>query len=361
MEKYLHTLFFALSLTGLLLLSGCPCCAPPPYEPCKNAVGEGLYIINEGLLAQNAASVDFYDPENNYARCEDIFFSRNGIPLGDVAHSTVQIKDTLFIVVNNSRIVYKIQLPQWYILGALKLNAPASPRQMCYVSPEKAYLTSLYGGDTLFVFSPKDMTLRKKINLLPYQEGIFFANNRIFVACDAFTRLSDSRIAVLDVQTDTLLATLSLPILNPSNILSFHQKLLVSCIGDYNPQGKGAAVVEIDPVSLTTERVFSFSGSIYDMDIAYDNAYILRDSAIAKIHLPSGEIEREYLTRRSLTGNSRDILYSITTDTLANQLYICNARDYITDGECIVLSPTKQVVARLPAGQIPKTVIRVLR
>jgi hypothetical protein len=90
-------------LGGLLLLMlSCVKDIPNPPKgevPQKNA--RGLYILNEGAFGNNNAELSFYEIQNAKAY-QDLYKTKNGKNLGDVAQSILWHADEMWISINNS-------------------------------------------------------------------------------------------------------------------------------------------------------------------------------------------------------------------------------------------------------------------
>ena len=343
----------------LLILIGClaGCVPPPEFEPadagCLRSAYQGLFVLNEGAWTSNQASLDFYPSGDSLGHCAAVFQQVNGQPLGDVANHVVIDEDTLYIVVNNSRLIYKLQLPSLHLLGQLSLPASASPREMAITSPHKAYVTSFFTNH-LFLFNPATMELLPdSIIVENTMEGISIAQDKAFVACGNYLPPEvNNKLAVIDTQTDELLQYIELPVENPGKVLTYQGKVLVACRGDYDPQGEGSAIVEVDPEGKTVTRVTKFEGSLFEMEIVEDALWVLRDSSVARIDLVTWEVEANFLQEKTLVASEAYYFYGIHYAPDQSALYIAMAHP-TRNGQLLVLNPFGQIQQRLETGMFP--------
>ena len=74
-----------------------------------SASGEGLFICNEGNFQYGNATLSYYDPETKTVQNE-VFYRANAMKLGDVCQSMI-IRDGIgWVVVNNSHVVFAIDI-----------------------------------------------------------------------------------------------------------------------------------------------------------------------------------------------------------------------------------------------------------
>ena len=74
-----------------------------------SATGEGLFITNEGNFQYGNATLSYYDPETKTVENE-IFYRANAMKLGDVAQSMTIRNGVGWVVVNNSHVIYAINI-----------------------------------------------------------------------------------------------------------------------------------------------------------------------------------------------------------------------------------------------------------
>jgi hypothetical protein len=346
-------LLIALLLTLLLL----PACIPPPQFPeptgCESGTYRGVFILNEGVWTQNNASLDVWQ---DTAFCPAAFRRANGQPLGDVANSALLDGDTLFVVVNNSKLVYKLQLPEMKLLGQLALPPESAPREMLRIAPDKAFLTSFH-TESLYAFNPLSMEMRAGLKVANSQEGILQAEEKVFVACGSHPFDGpNNQLAIIDAASQRV-SYLDLPVENPGDLLLFEGKVLVSCRGNFDPSGPGGALLVVDAASARIERSIPFSGSLFDLELVGSSLLAIRDSSIARIDLGSFEVEANYLPKSLFTPDSRDLIYSLAYDEGTGELYVGIAPFGAVDGEVVVLDPFLREVRRLKVGLYPGQVL----
>lgn len=337
----------------VFLLTGCMKYGPSAKEPMVAGKARGLFIINEGNFTASTASLSYYTIDS--CKVENAVFNRvNAFRLGDVAQSMV-IRDGLgYIVVNNSNVVFVIDVNTFERVG--KITGLVSPRYIHFVNDEKAYITDLY-SPAITVFDPRTLRITKRIpvNVLgktePSTEQMVQYKNFVFTNCWSY----DNKILVIDTDLDKVVDVIEVGVQPTSLVLDKNNKLWTITDGGYSgsPYGYEApALYKIDAETRTIEKVFRFklgdSGSEICMNGDRDEIYFLNK------HVWKMDIEAETLPSEPFIFNpTKHNWYGLTVDPLTSEIYLADAIDYSQPGVVYRYAPDGEQIDRFQVGIIP--------
>ena len=147
---HIHNFMILVAASFGMLLTGCMKWDYGMEEE-FHVAGKGLFITNEGNFQYGNATLSFYNPATKEIENE-IFYRANAMKLGDVAQSMV-IRDGIgWIVVNNSHVVFAIDIHTFKEVG--RITNFTSPRYIHFISDEKAYVTQIW-DNRIFIVNPK--------------------------------------------------------------------------------------------------------------------------------------------------------------------------------------------------------------
>jgi len=255
-----HLIRHIILLCGLpLLLAGCMEWDYGDAVEDFNATGAGLFITNEGNFQYGNATLSYYDPETQQVQNE-VFFRANGMKLGDVAQSMCIHDNKGWVVVNNSHVIFAIDLNTFKEVG--RITNLTSPRYIHFLSDEKAYVTQLW-DNRIFIINPKkyeitgyiqvpDMTMESGSTEQMVQYGKY-------VYCNCWSY--QNRIIKIDTETDQVVEELKVGIQPTSLVMDKNHKMWTITDGGYegSPYGYEApSLYRIDAETFTVEKQFKF-------------------------------------------------------------------------------------------------------
>ena len=188
-----------------------------------SATGDGLFITNEGNFQYGNATLSYYDPETKTVENE-VFYRANAMKLGDVAQSMTIRNDVGWVVVNNSHVIFAIDINTFKEVG--RITGLTSPRYIHFISDEKAYVTQIWDY-RIFIVNPKtyqitgyiecpDMTMETGSTEQMVQYGKY-----VYVNCWSYQK----RILKIDTTTDQVVDQLEVGIQPTSLVMDKNYKL----------------------------------------------------------------------------------------------------------------------------------------
>lgn len=314
--------------------------------------GHGLYITNEGNFQYGNASLSYYNPDTKTVENE-VFYRANGMKLGDVAQS-ITIRDNIgWVVVNNSHVVFAINLNTAKEVG--RITNLTSPRYIHFVSDEKVYVTQLW-DNRIFIVNPKkfevtgyiecpNMTMETGSTEQMVQWGKY-----VYVNCWSY----QNRILKIDTTTDKVVDELEVGIQPTSLKLDCNGKLWTVTDGGYegSPYGYEApSLYRIDAESFSIEKVFNFKKGDAPSEVMLngtgDKLYWINDDIWAM------SVDATHLPTRPFLPYNDTIYYGLTIDPVSNDVYIADAIDYQQQGKIYRYSAQGELIDEFYVGIIP--------
>ena len=184
--------------------------------------GKGLFITNEGNFMYGNASLSYYDPEKKHVENE-VFARANAIKLGDVAQSMVIRNGIGWIVVNNSGVIYAIDINTFKEVG--RITGFTSPRYIHFLSDEKAYVTQIW-DPRIYIVNPKTYQITGYVETdMDFETGsteqMVQYDKYVFTNCWSY----QNRILVIDTETDKVCDQITVGIQPTSLVMDKYNKI----------------------------------------------------------------------------------------------------------------------------------------
>lgn len=315
------------------------------------AAGARLFITCEGNFMYGNASLSCYDPETR--RVENEVFARaNGKKLGDVAQSMTVRNGIGWVVVNNSGVIFAIDVRTFREVG--RITGFTSPRYIHFLSDEKAYVTQLW-DPRICIVNPRtfeitgyvetDMTFKTGSTEQMVQYGKF-----VFTNCWSY----QNRILVIDTETDTVCDRITVGIQPTSLVMDKNDKIWTLTDGGHpeSPYGYEApSLYRIDAATRRVEQQFRFefgdSPSEVVLNGARDTVYYINKDIW---RLP---VDAERLPLRPFVESKGTIFYGLTVDPVRSEVYVADAIDYVQQGVVTRYSPKGELIDEFKVGITP--------
>lgn len=202
------------------------------------------FILNEGTMGYNNATLSFYAPDKDAEFINDIFYTQNQAKLGDTGQSMIEYNNDLYAIIAGSRYLVRMNTAG---VEKQRYTIPESEGDPRYLAADDGYIyMTQYGGqvtkldaNTLKVVG----TFKGGANL----EGIAECDGKLYVA-NSYTK-SDTGyqyhtdLFVINAANMQLETTLTVD-LNPNQVLEEDGKIFLISWGNYADKGYSAQMIE---------------------------------------------------------------------------------------------------------------------
>jgi DNA-binding beta-propeller fold protein YncE len=304
----------------------------------------GVFIVNEGNYRSGNGSLSFYSYDSSKI-FNDLFYSINGRPLGDVPNSMAIRGSNAYIVVNNSG---KIEVTdQATLISKATITGLTSPRNISFINDYKAYVSSLY-SDSVAIINLTDNSISGYINLRRSSEMIAIIGNKAFISYWT----EGKEIMVVNTDNDKVVDSIEVGIEPESMTFDKYGMLWVLCNGGWARQNY-AELVEINTSTNYVEKTFVFptkdaSPSCLKIDGNGQTLYYI-DNGVRKMDISSTEIP----SATFITPDSGQYFYKIAINPLNSDIFVTDAVDFAQQGYLLLYSSEGKLISTQKAGIIP--------
>ena len=327
---------------------------------------KGFFLLNEGNMGSNKASLDYYDyGTGNFLK--NIYPTRNpGVvkELGDVGNDVEIYGNKLYAVINVSNLIEVMDLATANHITTITIP------NCRYITFDKGYAyVSSYAGPVLidpnarlgYVARIDTATLTiKDTCVVGYQpEQLVIRDNKLYVANSGGYRVPnyDNTVSVIDLNTfkeiKKITVGINLDVMKPDG----HGNIYVTSRGDYKTVPSNTYIID---ASDKVSDVLNIPAS--NMAICGDSAYIYSTewSYVTNSNTITYAIintQRKAVVSRSFITDGTDkriaIPYGIAVNPETREIFVTDARDYVTPGRLYCFTPDGKYKWDVETGDIP--------
>lgn len=326
----------------------------------------GFYLLNEGNMGSNKATLDYYDFRTaTYIR--NIYSERNpSVPLslGDVGNDLQIYGSRMYTVINVSNKIEVMTADSAKRLG--QINIP-NCRYLCF-DGQYGYVTS-YAGPVqvgkdhaqIGYVARFDTASLQIIDtcLVGYQpDGLCAANGKLYVANSGGYMIPqyESTISVIDLNTFKELSRIEVaPNLYRIKKDNYNQ-LWVSSRGNYLSHTSKLYCLNLsddtvcDSINLPVSNFCIDGDSLYFFGSQLNTDTYQEQYVYAIVNVRTHELlTQHFLSDPTLLHKP----YGIAVNPITKDIYITDAKDHVTPGTLYCISPNGEVRWQVRTGDIP--------
>lgn len=319
-------------------------------------------ILNEGGYTYGNASLNSWNTNGNHS--QNIFKTINNYGIGDILQSAYKTEEEIYLLVNNSQ---KIEVIDKNNLKRKRtITGFTSPRHMAIIG-DIALVTDLY-ANKINVFNTKINCELNSIIMQGWTEQIFNINDRIYViersevgAASRFANLVEIALNIAEDETVfTIAKRTSIPIEPNSVIVDVLNNIWILSAGsesdDIFPVLNKFSTITNSIEKTKTYTNFTEAPQKLSSHNNYSNASLFYSKGQKIYSLTESSSNHDFVSNELFTHVAQN-LYNFTFVTTNQTFLICDAKDYLSDGEVLNYSYTGNLIAIIPSGIIPNSII----
>ncbi|WP_051285071.1 DUF5074 domain-containing protein [Aequorivita capsosiphonis] len=313
---------------------------------------EGVFILNEGMIGTNTASVSFL---NQSGTLENNIFSNqnNGMELGDTGQGMGLTQDFAYVVLNYSNEVKVINRNTFELVTSIT-DQLVNPRNIAFYG-DKGYVTNWGDGgdvndDYIAIIDLATSTITGTIPVAEGPERILQKDGVLYVAHQGGYGHGNT-ISVIDLATNSVEVITVADV--PSSLKIDDNNLYVLCSGkpDWTGDETIAKLYKIDLTDFNNAEEFTFEAGQHPGFLGLDetNLYYLLGTSIYKMALDDTSLPTT--TYIEAGANGAQLAYGF--DKIDDKLYLADGVDYVSAGKVFVYSEDGNFISEHMVGHLP--------
>lgn len=335
-----------------------------PADPSRQL--QGFYLVNEGNMGMNKASLDYMDFSTGIYR-RNIYNQQNPGQingLGDVGNDIAIYGSKLYVVVNASN---KVEVMDAKTGKRIRQINVTNARYITF-SAGKAYVSAYLGkigvpnapNGVVIQIDTNSLTEEKRVEVGRQPEEMAVVGQKLYVAnSGGYTPLNyDTRVSVVDLNSFTVVKNIEVAINLHRVKADRYGDIYVTSRGNYLDIHSKIFVIDTKTDEIKTRFDIGASNLAIDDDIAYFYGSEWSNNT-GKFTLSYGMLdvkEEKILSKKFITdGTEANIMipYGIAVDKYTKEVFVTDARDYVSPGVLYCFDPSGKKKWSVVTGDIP--------
>lgn len=310
-------------------------CEDDEKIPQPNIQGGEILIANQGNFGWGEGSLTLYNT-NSKSTQDFVFKAINNESMGNVFQSIANIEGTYYFVINNSG---KIIVTDSLYKKTNEINGLTSPRYIYAIDDTKAYVTDLY-AKSISVIDLKTNEISNKIPCQGWSERAVLVGDYFW-----FTAPDSDKLYAIDIIRDNIVDSAVVDPFPESVVTDNSGNIWVLCRGDKS-KAISASLIKLSKENLNMELKIPLSGV---------PTSLVHDHSTDKLFYISENVwfmHAEDTVPKIFVENENRVLYGLAVDPTSQEIYISDAKDFVSRSEVFRYNKSGVLVDRFLAGII---------
>lgn len=359
------TAYIVFILFGFGLLNACRKDTTPATEETFH-FSNGLYLLNEGNMSMNKASLDFYDfTTGTYER--DVYKRANPsivLGLGDVGNDIQLYGGKLYIAVNASN---KIEVLDAFTARRIKAIDLINCRNITTANG-KVYVSSYNASIAMGLNSPNgkvveidtlSLNISREVAVGRQPEGLAVSNNKLYVANSGGYNPNayERTLSVIDLSSFNELKRIEVAINLHQVKVDQQGRVYVTSRGDYDNKHAGLFIIDpntdhmVEELNKPVSNFWLDDNKMYAYAMEWDsnqqkNTILFHSFLLTDLNNDFPYIDSDVASRITIP-------YGIAVDANTKHIYLTDAKNYVSPGTLYEFNAAGKLLRSFETGDIP--------